>query len=130
MVSPLIKVQLSQLLLQLYKLCHSDTVPIVLQTMPDMPPLHLLLLVPLTTASYSPEAELTTQLLTNYSPKGRPVRNISQAVEVSLGLSLQQILEVDEARGTLTSLVWLNMGWTDEFLVWDEEMTEVSSPVT
>ena len=39
----------------------------------------------------------------------------SQPVEVTLGLTLQSILDVDMDKGILTSLAWLNMEWNDPF---------------
>ena len=46
----------------------------------------------------------------------------SQTVNVTLGLTLQSILDVDMDKGTLTSLVWLNIQWTDPFLAWDTDL--------
>ena len=42
----------------------------------------------------------------------------SQPVEVTLGLTLQSILDVDMDKGILTSLAWLNMEWDDPSLTW------------
>ena len=42
----------------------------------------------------------------------------SQPVEVTLGLTLQSILDVDMDKGILTSLAWLNMEWNDPSLTW------------
>ena len=46
----------------------------------------------------------------------------SQTVNVTLGLTLQSILDVDMDKGTLTSLVWLNIQWKDPFLAWDSDL--------
>ena len=39
-------------------------------------------------------------------------------MEVTLGLTLQSILDVDMDKGILTSLAWLNMEWKDPSLTW------------
>ena len=38
---------------------------------------------------------------------------------LKLGFSLQGINELDEAKGVLTSDLWLNMQWNDPSLKWD-----------
>ena len=42
-------------------------------------------------------------------------------MEVTMGLELQSILELDMVKGTLTSLAWFNFAWNDPFLKWDKE---------
>ena len=44
----------------------------------------------------------------------------SEAVEVTLGLTMNQLLDVDTTVGTMTGLYWFNLEWKDEYLVWDE----------
>jgi nicotinic acetylcholine receptor len=75
----------------------------------------------------SPEGNLVAHLLSSYSAKGRPVSNVTKPVEVKVGLSLQQILEVDPVRGTMTSLVWPSLEWTDEFLTWKDSVSKIHS---
>jgi len=67
------------------------------------------------------ERQLTGELLQEYSPTARPVKNDSDAVEVSLGLTMQQLLDVDTHAQTMTGIYWLNLEWMDEYLVWDRE---------
>ena len=47
-------------------------------------------------------------------------------MEVKLGLTLQQILDVDTNVQTMTGLYWLNLEWRDEYLVWGEDKYGVS----
>ena len=49
-------------------------------------------------------------------------------MEVKLGLTLQSILDVDMDKGTLTSLVWLNIKWNDPFLAWDSDLQNFMIP--
>ena len=45
----------------------------------------------------------------------------TKAVQLKLGLTLQQLLEVDTTVGSITGVYWINMEWKDEYLSWDEE---------
>jgi nicotinic acetylcholine receptor len=55
-----------------------------------------------------------------YQKLERPVANESEAVQLKFGLTLQQIMDVDEKDQILTSNVWLNLEWTDNNLRWNE----------
>ena len=43
----------------------------------------------------------------------------SKAVDVRFGTTLQMIEKLDESSGSLTSYIWLNFEWTDEYLKWN-----------
>ncbi|XP_071531429.1 neuronal acetylcholine receptor subunit alpha-7-like isoform X23 [Panulirus ornatus] len=66
------------------------------------------------------ERRLLHDLLDNYNPLERPVGNESEPVVVSFGITLQQIIDVDEKNQILTTNVWLNMEWKDVNLRWNE----------
>merc|ERR1719206_469701 len=66
------------------------------------------------------EKRLTMELVKNYSTSARPLKNDSKPVEVTLGLTMNQLLDVDTNVGTMTGLYWFNLEWKDEYLVWDE----------
>ncbi|XP_076028462.1 neuronal acetylcholine receptor subunit alpha-7-like [Oratosquilla oratoria] len=66
------------------------------------------------------ERRLLNDLLRSYNTLERPTANESEAVVVKLGLTLQQIIDVDEKDQILTTNVWLNFEWTDQNLVWNE----------
>ena len=51
----------------------------------------------------------------------------SKPVEVTLGLTMNQLLDVDTNVGTMTGLYWFNLEWKDEYLVWDEAKNGVTS---
>ncbi|GAV00794.1 hypothetical protein RvY_11594-2 [Ramazzottius varieornatus] len=55
----------------------------------------------------------------NYSTMERPVRNESMSHPVFFGLTLQQIMDVDEKNQMLTSTLWITMEWNDYNLVWN-----------
>jgi len=67
------------------------------------------------------ERQLTGELLQEYSTSTRPVKNDSEPVEVILGLTMQQLLDLDTNVQTMTGIYWLNLEWKDEYLVWDEQ---------
>ncbi|XP_042887396.1 neuronal acetylcholine receptor subunit alpha-7-like isoform X5 [Penaeus japonicus] len=66
------------------------------------------------------ERQLLNDLLKNYNTLERPIANESSAIVVKLGLTLQQIIDVDEKNQILTTNVWLNFEWTDHNLIWNE----------
>ncbi|CAL1535405.1 unnamed protein product [Lymnaea stagnalis] len=65
------------------------------------------------------EQRLLKALTTNYDPAVRPVYNSKQAVLIKLGITLTQIIDVDEKNQVLTTNIWLDQEWTDEKLKWN-----------
>nr|AWX65634.1 nicotinic acetylcholine receptor alpha 6 subunit [Laodelphax striatellus] len=67
------------------------------------------------------EKRLLNHLLNmdTYNTLERPVANESEALEVKFGLTLQQIIDVDEKNQILTTNAWLNLEWTDYNLMWN-----------
>ena len=55
------------------------------------------------------ERMLLEDLLAYYNKLERPVANESEAVVLTFGLTLQQIIDVDEKNQILTTNVWLNL---------------------
>lgn len=66
------------------------------------------------------EKRLLDMLLETYNVLERPVANESEALEVKFGLTLQQIIDVDEKNQILTTNAWLNLEWTDYNLRWND----------
>ncbi|VDK31956.1 unnamed protein product [Taenia asiatica] len=54
-----------------------------------------------------------------YNPLVRPVANISEALQVNLGLCMIKLIHIDERRQVMKSNVWLPMVWRDYQLTWD-----------
>ncbi|KAH3866419.1 hypothetical protein DPMN_029482, partial [Dreissena polymorpha] len=67
----------------------------------------------------SSEQRLMKYLLWKYESSVRPIFNSSRPVNVALGLTLTQILDLDEKNQVLTTNVWLEVEWHDEKLVWN-----------
>ena len=78
-----------------------------------------ILLLPYTVECGKNERRLFQDLFKYYNKLERPVVNESLAVGVNIGLILQQLVDLDEEKGVLTTNAWLNLEWTDENLRWN-----------
>lgn len=65
------------------------------------------------------EQRLLYRLMRSYDRASRPVYDAAKPVNIKLGLSLTQVLDVDEKNQVLTVNVWLDQEWQDERLVWN-----------
>ncbi|XP_008302876.1 neuronal acetylcholine receptor subunit alpha-7 [Stegastes partitus] len=65
------------------------------------------------------QRRLYKDLMTNYNPLERPVANDSQTLTVNFGLTLRQIMDVDEKNQVLTTNIWLQLYWHDSYLQWN-----------
>ncbi|KAG5884942.1 hypothetical protein JTB14_032813 [Gonioctena quinquepunctata] len=66
------------------------------------------------------EKLLLNNLLATYNVLERPVANESEPLEVKFGLTLQQIIDVDEKNQLLITNIWLSLEWNDYNLRWNE----------
>jgi len=66
------------------------------------------------------ERRLLGDLMSDYNKLERPVYNESEAVVLTFGLTLQQIIDVDEKNQLLTTNIWLNLDWNDVNLKWNK----------
>jgi nicotinic acetylcholine receptor len=55
------------------------------------------------------ERRLLNDLLEHYNTLERPVYNESEPLQLLFGLTLQQIIDVDEKNQILTTNIWLNL---------------------
>ncbi|CAL8268809.1 unnamed protein product [Boreogadus saida] len=67
------------------------------------------------------QRRLYKELLANYNRLERPVVNDSTAILVELGLTLLQIIDVDEKNQVLMTNSWLQLHWTDAYLTWNPD---------
>merc|ERR1712209_339240 len=78
------------------------------------------------------ENRLMSSLLANYNSMFIPVLNSSVPIVVNMETMLKKIVEYDYERGILTSLVWLDFQWMDEYLKWNpadyEGITQIQLP--
>ncbi|CRK93340.1 CLUMA_CG006881, isoform A [Clunio marinus] len=66
------------------------------------------------------EKRLLNNLLNNYNLLERPVAYESDPLEVRFGLTLQQIIDVDEKNQLLITNIWLSLEWYDYNLKWND----------
>uniref|UniRef100_A0A8C4C4H3 Neuronal acetylcholine receptor subunit alpha-7 n=1 Tax=Denticeps clupeoides TaxID=299321 RepID=A0A8C4C4H3_9TELE len=67
------------------------------------------------------QRRLYKDLMENYNRLERPVLNDSSAILVELGMTLLQIIDVDEKNQVLITNAWLQLYWTDVYLTWNPE---------
>ncbi|KAI8127752.1 Neuronal acetylcholine receptor subunit alpha-7 [Lucilia cuprina] len=78
----------------------------------------LLITLPVSTAGPH-EKRLLHALLDNYNSLERPVVNESDPLQLSFGLTLMQIIDVDEKNQLLITNIWLKLEWNDMNLRWN-----------
>ncbi|XP_062862781.1 neuronal acetylcholine receptor subunit alpha-2a [Trichomycterus rosablanca] len=65
------------------------------------------------------EDKLFKKLFIGYNKWSRPVQNITDVVIVKFGLSIAQLIDVDEKNQMMTTNVWLKQEWNDYKLQWE-----------
>ncbi|XP_071034736.1 neuronal acetylcholine receptor subunit alpha-7-like isoform X8 [Parasteatoda tepidariorum] len=79
----------------------------------------IILCLPLESEQGPHEKRLLNKLLNDYNVLERPVANESEPLLLSFGLTLQQIIDVDEKNQIIISNIWLNLEWVDVNLRWN-----------
>ncbi|XP_023130863.3 neuronal acetylcholine receptor subunit alpha-4b [Amphiprion ocellaris] len=70
------------------------------------------------------EERLLQNLFVNYNKLSRPVQNTTDTVLVHFGLSIAQLIDVDEKNQMMTTNVWVKQEWNDYKLRWNPEEYE------
>uniref|UniRef100_A0A8C3AHS4 Cholinergic receptor, nicotinic, alpha 4b n=1 Tax=Cyclopterus lumpus TaxID=8103 RepID=A0A8C3AHS4_CYCLU len=70
------------------------------------------------------EERLLQDLFAHYNKLSRPVENTSDTVLVHFGLSIAQLIDVDEKNQMMTTNVWVKQEWNDYKLRWNPEEYE------
>ncbi|KAK7486197.1 hypothetical protein BaRGS_00022520 [Batillaria attramentaria] len=65
------------------------------------------------------EYRLVRDLMARYNKQIRPALKSSDALNVSFGAALAQIIDVDEKNQIITTNLWINQGWIDPKLRWE-----------
>lgn len=55
------------------------------------------------------EKQLYRDLLADYNPLVRPVKNESDSVKIVLGMDMQQIIDIEEKDQMMLTNVWMRM---------------------
>ncbi|XP_034029200.1 neuronal acetylcholine receptor subunit alpha-4b [Thalassophryne amazonica] len=70
------------------------------------------------------EERLLQDLFLHYNKLSRPVKNTTDTVFVHFGLSIAQLIDVDEKNQMMTTNVWVKQEWNDYKLRWNPEEYE------
>ncbi|XP_012869410.1 PREDICTED: neuronal acetylcholine receptor subunit alpha-10 [Dipodomys ordii] len=65
--------------------------------------------------------KLFRDLFTNYKSALRPVADTDQTLNVTLEVTLSQIIDMDERNQVLTLYLWIRQEWSDAYLRWDPD---------
>jgi len=65
------------------------------------------------------EKVLLDALMKNYNTQNRPVLNETSPLDITFGVNLQQLVDLDEKNQLLTTCLWLQMSWRDYQLTWN-----------
>uniref|UniRef100_A0A087XS25 Acetylcholine receptor subunit beta n=1 Tax=Poecilia formosa TaxID=48698 RepID=A0A087XS25_POEFO len=67
------------------------------------------------------ERRLHQKLFQDYNVKVRPARHWKERVTVRVGMTLSQLIGLNEKNGEMTTNVFMNLNWTDYRLSWKPE---------
>uniref|UniRef100_A0A3Q3EH03 Cholinergic receptor, nicotinic, alpha 10a n=1 Tax=Labrus bergylta TaxID=56723 RepID=A0A3Q3EH03_9LABR len=65
--------------------------------------------------------KLLTDLFSNYTNALRPVEDTDHIINVTLQITLSQIIDMDERNQILTTYLWIRQVWMDAYLTWKTE---------
>ncbi|XP_072849460.2 neuronal acetylcholine receptor subunit alpha-10 [Pogona vitticeps] len=65
--------------------------------------------------------KLLNNLFANYSSALRPAEDTDRTLNVTLQVTLSQIIDMDERNQILTAYLWIRQVWTDAYLSWERE---------
>ncbi|KAF3840553.1 hypothetical protein F7725_006415 [Dissostichus mawsoni] len=82
----------------------------------------LLFCLPVCLAAHGRYAQkLMTDLFSNYTNALRPVEDTDHIINVTLQITLSQIIDMDERNQILTTYLWVRQVWNDAYLTWKKE---------
>ncbi|XP_034406508.1 neuronal acetylcholine receptor subunit alpha-9 [Cyclopterus lumpus] len=65
--------------------------------------------------------KLMNDLFSNYTNALRPVEDTDHIINVTLQITLSQIIDMDERNQILTTYLWIRQVWLDAYLTWKKE---------
>ncbi|XP_034033512.1 neuronal acetylcholine receptor subunit alpha-10-like [Thalassophryne amazonica] len=82
----------------------------------------LLLFIPVCWAAHGRYAQkLLKDLFSKYTNALRPVEDTEHIINVTLQITLSQIIDMDERNQILTTYLWIRQVWMDAYLTWKKE---------
>ncbi|XP_006824192.1 neuronal acetylcholine receptor subunit beta-4-like [Saccoglossus kowalevskii] len=84
-------------------------------------PFLAILLLSVTPGCHGSESaeRLFNNLMDGYNNLIRPVTNVTDILNVIFGLSISQLIDIDERNQIMTTSVWVKQKWHDYQMVWD-----------
>ncbi|XP_067828321.1 acetylcholine receptor subunit epsilon [Heptranchias perlo] len=79
----------------------------------------LLILCLVLEASSNLEEKLLNKLMANYDKRIRPAKSHKDIIDVTLKLTLTNLISLNEKEETLTTNVWIEIQWSDYRLAWN-----------
>ncbi|XP_051966176.1 neuronal acetylcholine receptor subunit alpha-10a [Xyrauchen texanus] len=64
---------------------------------------------------------LLSDLFSNYTSALRPVEDTEDILNVTLQITLSQIIDMDERNQILTAYLWIRQVWIDTYLTWNKD---------
>uniref|UniRef100_UPI00398F0419 acetylcholine receptor subunit epsilon isoform X2 n=1 Tax=Pristiophorus japonicus TaxID=55135 RepID=UPI00398F0419 len=80
----------------------------------------LLILCLVFEASSNEEGKVFDKLMTNYDKRIRPAKFYGDIIDVTLKLTLTNLISLNEKEETLTTNVWVEIQWNDYRLAWNK----------
>uniref|UniRef100_A0A672L221 Cholinergic receptor nicotinic alpha 10 subunit n=1 Tax=Sinocyclocheilus grahami TaxID=75366 RepID=A0A672L221_SINGR len=65
--------------------------------------------------------KLLNDLFRNYTSALRPVEDTEDILNVTLQITLSQIIDMDERNQILSAYLWIRQVWIDKYLTWDKD---------
>ncbi|XP_050985594.1 neuronal acetylcholine receptor subunit alpha-10a [Labeo rohita] len=65
--------------------------------------------------------KLLNDLFRNYTSALRPVEDTEDILNVTLQITLSQIIDMDERNQILTAYLWIRQVWIDKYLTWNKD---------
>ncbi|KAK1900170.1 Neuronal acetylcholine receptor subunit alpha-10 [Dissostichus eleginoides] len=65
--------------------------------------------------------KLLNDLFTNYTSALRPVNDTNTILNVTLQITLSQIIDMDERNQILTAYLWIRQVWVDSHVQWNKD---------
>ncbi|KAL1261118.1 hypothetical protein QQF64_008945, partial [Cirrhinus molitorella] len=65
--------------------------------------------------------KLLNDLFKNYTSALRPVEDTEDILNVTLQITLSQIIDMDERNQILTAYLWIRQVWIDKYLTWNKD---------
>ncbi|KAK2882317.1 neuronal acetylcholine receptor subunit alpha-10-like [Channa argus] len=82
----------------------------------------LLFFLPVCLSAHGHYAQkLFKDLFSNYTNALRPVEDTDNIINVTLQITLSQIIDMDERNQILTTYLWIRQVWMDAYLTWKKE---------